>query len=148
MPVPSVCTLFLAGRGRTPSGGVHVDDTQAGVVLLGERHRVEIRLVGVSREIGRVEDFLYMDHRFPPTSARRGDSRNPDRPYIRHARTSSRLGRKASRCRNHPLFMVAVWRGSAKPCLVTAGLSASAFRWHRSGELVCAIWPAPAVPGG
>ena len=55
------CRRFLGGR-------VHIHDGQGRAMAFGQGDGVKIGLVGVGREIGRVEDVLDVDHHAPPIS--------------------------------------------------------------------------------
>src|SRR5262249_2745444 len=77
---------ILVGRlaGRDDVRRVDEQNSQAGVVVLGQGDGVEVRLVGVGREVGRIQDLFDADHASTSWhhAARDRSETNRDRPSI------------------------------------------------------------------
>ena len=58
---------------------VNVQDCKLSPVVFGQGHGVEIRLVGVARKIGRVENFANADHAAPSIGLERATPVHPCR---------------------------------------------------------------------
>src|SRR5262249_7687502 len=98
-----VGTVLALGRrlGGAEAGGVDVEDRQAGAVAFGEGDGVEVRLVGVGREVGRVKDGSDANHGTPPRGGvGEGNGCRPLTPHVTKGAGAPQILSSAARPRS------------------------------------------------